>query len=71
MTSKTTHDLITESVTVPYSAAPPAKTFTTHDAITERVTVPAPPNQIGDTQIFNGEEWLWGGHKWLPASEAE
>ena len=46
-------------------------TITTHDLIAQRVTIEAPINQVGDTQIYNGEEWIFDGRKWFRAAEVE
>jgi hypothetical protein len=59
-------DEVTASCTVEYNPTPPAKTWTTHDEVTLRHTIEAPPNAIGDTQIYAGKEFVYTGSKWIP-----
>ncbi len=66
-----TYDEHRQHLTVPHNPAPAAKTFTTFDAIMESLTVQAPANQIGDTQIHNGEEWVFDGREWFRAKDYE
>lgn len=63
--TKTTSEAITASCTVEYDPTPPARTWTTHDEITARHTVEARRPNVGDTQIYDGEEYCWDGSKWI------
>ena len=62
----TTFDRHQENQMVPYrDPALLPKTRTTHDAALEQLTQEAPPVQVGTTQILNGIEFVYDGHKWV------